>query len=202
MFVGSSNKDKASRKYAAVSKAIREELDKYGELKSFGLSKSNKNRLYKVLSKEESLGLSVDISRVYDSILDNKNSIHRFKDYALKRLIKGKLVEMISRGLVFSNIPTYIHIFVDEQSTATDGIYSLRETIYEELKVGVTNFQYSTTFLPVFYSELICDVKFMDSSKSHLIQASDVLANRIWSSYKTNSAELRRIENHFCLRLP
>lgn len=202
VFLGKEAKDNATRRYRAVCKKIRKEMHCSGEIKAFGLSNHNKNRLYKVLAEEESMGLTVDIERVYGSILDNKKSIHRYKDYVLKMLIKEKLRELILAQKINPNLPVFLHIFVDEQPTSTDGFYKLRDSIYEEVKVGIINYQYSKRYPPLFNSTVDCEVKFVDSSKYPLIQASDILANRIWNSFKLKRPRLRNFVHHKCLRMP
>ena len=72
VFISKESKDDAIRKYRTVCQKIRDEIKSDGEIKAFGLSNRNKNRLYQILAKEESVGLTVDIERVYSSILDNK----------------------------------------------------------------------------------------------------------------------------------
>lgn len=202
VFVGKESKDNAIRKYRAVCETIREETQNTQEIKAFGLSNHNKNRLYKVLSEEESVGLTVDIERVYDSILENKKSIHRYKDYVLKMLVKEKLKELIFEQKINPDEPVSLHIFVDEQPTSTDGFYKLRDTIYEEVKVGIANFQYNRMRVPLFNSSVGCEVTFVYSSKFPLVQASDILANRIWNSFRLKKPKLRAFVHHKCLHMP
>jgi len=202
VFIGKESKDDAIRKYRAVCQKIRDEIKSDGEIKAFGLSNRNKNRLYQILAKEESVGLTVDIEHVYSSILDNKKSIHRYKDYVLKMLVKEKLKELIFEQKINPNGSVALHIFVDEQPTSTDGFYKLRDTIYEEVKVGITNFQYNKRHAPLFNSSVKCDVTFVDSSKYPLVQASDILANRIWNSFRLKKPNLREFVNHKCLHMP
>ncbi|WP_270693089.1 DUF3800 domain-containing protein [Enterococcus malodoratus] len=201
-FVGKSVKEKARGRYKNTVCRIRNRSSLEGELKATYLEKNDRNELYKVMKKEHSMGLTVDIQRVRDSILDEKKSIHRFKDYVLKRLIKDKMNELIDLGLIDPNKDVRLSICVDEQGTATNGYYNFHESVYEELKNGVHNFNYGTFYEPIVFGELELSVNYCDSKNNYLIQASDILANRIWVSFKAKVPEMRDIPQHLCLRLP
>lgn len=154
------------------------------------------------MKNEESVGLTVDISRVHNSILDDKKSIHRYKDYVLKRLVKNKMNDLIGRGLVDPYQDIKLRICVDEQGTATNGIYNFKESVYEELKTGISNFNYGTFYEPIVFGNFEIGVEYCDSKNNYLIQASDILANRIWVSFKIGDRGMRNIPNHMCLKLP
>ena len=90
-----------------------------------------------------------------------------------------------------------MHIFVYEQSTSTDGFYKLRDTIYEELKVGISNFQYNKMRALLLNSS----VDFVASSKFPLVQAGDILANRIWNSFRLKQPKFRAFMHHKYLHM-
>lgn len=202
VFLDSSDKDSAKRKYCNVNKKIKKSLGVSGELKACHLERKHKNSLYRTIKDIESAGLTVEIKRVNSNILDHKKSIHRYKDYVLKMLIKEKLKELINRDLINSKEDVRIMIYVDEQATATNGYYNLKESVYEELKNGVQNFNYGIFYPPIFKGRVTVSVQYCDSKNHYLIQASDILANRIWTSFMVSNEELRNIPNHRCLRLP
>ncbi len=91
---------------------------------------------------------------------------------------------------------------MDEQATATDGFYSLKDSIFEELKKGIVNFDYGKFHEPLFTGKVKVNVSYCNSANNYLIQASDILANRLWTSFIKENKELRKIPNHRCLRLP
>ena len=202
VFENKETKNGASRKYRNAVKKIRTTTKREDEIKSFGSEKQHKRSLYNVLRSEQSLSAVVDIPRVYDNILSSKKSIHRYKDYVLKRLVKSKLLEMIAIGTINPNENIEIFVYVDEQATATDGFYSLRDSIFEEVKRGISNYDYGTFHEPIFSKNVEVTVEFCDSKHNYLIQASDILANRIWTSYVSNKVELRNIPNHNHLLFP
>ena len=194
--------DIAKRKYRALVRKIQTSLGRDDEIKAFGLDDNFKRALYNVMRKEESLSLVVDISRVYDSILSSPKSICRYKDYILKRAIKAKIKSMIDHNTVAVDDEIAISIYIDEQLTATDGIYGLRETIKEEFQYGIKNYNYETFYPPLFQNQVSVNVEYCESKKNYMIQACDILANRIFASYKYNKPELREIPNHKHLTFP
>src|SRR5690606_8345384 len=120
----------------------------------------------------------------------------------LKRAIKEKIIKLIKSGYVDPQKFVYLRIYIDEQLTATDGYYDLEGTIYEELVNGIINFDYNTFHTPILHGGAKIKIKFLDSKNNDLIQASDVLANRLRASFVYNNPELRRKPNHSYLQFP
>ncbi|MFZ7301455.1 DUF3800 domain-containing protein [Enterococcus gallinarum] len=201
-FIGNESKESARRLYCSTLKRIRAQVNIEGELKACFLEPKHKYDLYRVLKNEHSMGLTVDIKRVHENILNEKNSIHRYKDYVLKRLIKARLNDFIAKGLLDPNEDILINICVDAQATATNGYYNFRDSVYEELKNGIINYNYGTFYEPLFFGKVEIHVRYCDSKSNYLVQASDILANRLWTSFFVNNPEMRAIPNHICLRLP
>ncbi|MCZ4362472.1 DUF3800 domain-containing protein [Enterococcus lactis] len=201
-FIGKDNKEIAKRKYKKVVQRIQTKRGNREELKTCYLDKSEKYELYRVLKNEHSMGLTVDIKRVQSNILDHKKSIHRYKDYVLKRLVKEKIKLLINRGLLNPEDDLKLCICVDEQATASNGYYNFEESVYEELKNGVHNFNYGVFYEPIWKGKLEINVSYCDSKHNYLIQASDILANRLWTSFKIDNREMRNIPEHSCMRLP
>lgn len=198
-FISDKHRQSASRRYHAVAKKIKNNVHIDGEVKSSKLKPKHKQSLFSTISKESLLYLCVQNDQVYDNILADKKSIHRYKDYVLKMMIKAKIKDYIVKGEIDPEKPILINILVDEQGTATDGIYSLKNSIYEELANGISNFNYGTFHPPVFSSDVTVDVEYCDSSKNTLIRAADIVANRVWHSYLTNKPQLRQFDD--CVRL-
>ena len=203
VFVDDKEKEEAKRKYKALNKKIRREEGRDDEIKACNTCKRHKRALYNVLREYESLSVVVRINHLYDYILSDKKSICRYKDYILKRLIKEKAKEIISKGLIDSDVDTQILINIDEQLTASNGYYNLKESIQEELKFGIYNYDYGKMHPNVFNGDLDIVIKYCESKNDYLIQASDILANRIFSSYKYNQPNLRNgMPNHKFLTMP
>jgi len=83
------------------------------------------------------------------------------------------------------NIQT-LYINIDEQTTKTNGYYSLKEGIFEELKYGIYNYNYSIMHTPLLNSELEVKLCYQKSEKSYLIQAADLIAGTIRRLYLNN----------------
>lgn len=196
IFLSDEDKNHAKRKFISLLSKIKKERRTTCELKASELPRKHKNALYNVMKNCESFHVYVPIKRVKPHILNSKRSITRFKDYALKRGIKEKMKQLIKSGLIDPSRVESIIINVDEQLTSTDGIYSFNESITEELLHGIYNFDYDKQFEPILFCNPKISTHFCDSSKNYLIQASDILANRVRASYAYNRIELRKIPNH------
>lgn len=201
-FLGKDHRENAHRKYRTVSDRIKRGLHLHCEVKTCRIKPKQKNKLYKIMRGYDSFSVAVKISEIRSYILNDKNSIHRYKDYVLKRIIKEEVKKLLFMGKIANNEEIHIHIFVDEQNTATNGIYGLGDSVQEELAKGISNFNYGTFYKPILHGKLFVDVTYCDSSKDYLIQASDILANRIWDSYYLNNEKLRSLDNHTSLILP
>ena len=185
-----------------ANKKIRQATGKTGELKASVLEAKYKRALFNSTRSYESVSAAVNLSRIYDHILEKKKSRCRYKDYILKLCVKRKLQELISRGIIKSDEDIIIEICIDEQLTATNGYYSLEDSIWEELKHGIANWDYGMVHQNVFSQDVSVHIHYCDSSKYYLIQAADILANRIWTSYRVGNPDLRKINNHMFLTFP
>lgn len=203
VFIGIESRNDANREYRTLSDNIRKELNHIGELKAKHLKGTkHKRALVKVLKNYESMACVISLPTIKKSITSNKLSIHRYKDFALKIAIKRKLETLINTGHVDPSKNTELNIFIDEQHTSTDGFYSLSESIREEFVNGIRNLDYGSFHPPLFTGEVAIKVKFCDSSGNYLIQASDILANRMHTSFNYENPELRRLPKLHIVRLP
>ena len=194
--------ESAKRKYINANKKLKKALGRTDELKAANLDAKHKRSLFNSVREYDSVAVVVDISRVYDHILADKKSICRYKDYVLKRCVKNKLKRLIADGIISKDEEIKISIYIDEQLTATNGYYDLRDSIMEELQYGIANFDYGIRHPHLFDANVIVNIQYCDSSSNYLIQASDILANRIWTSYRTKNRNLRQIDHHMTLTFP
>ncbi|CDZ74854.1 hypothetical protein ING2D1G_0695 [Peptoniphilus sp. ING2-D1G] len=202
IFLSKSTKEAARNRYKKINRKIKQSIHRNDELKGCNIDNKHKRALFNAMRKEYSCHLKVDIDKIYNYILNNKNSIVRYKDYVLKRLIKTIIEKFIKNGEIDANKPIKLMISIDEQLTATDGIYDLKQSIYEELVYGIVNFDYGRNFNPILHGDCELTVSFCDSKNNYLVQASDILANRIFNSYRFNKPEWRKIKNHIYLTFP
>lgn len=201
-FLSKIKMEDAKRRYRNMVHIVKNATHIDGEIKASKLKQKYKNKLFQVFKYEQSFSVAVDISKVYDHILGSKNSIHRYKDYVLKRIIKREILNYINKNIIDVKDDLKIHIHLDEQATATNGVYTLKESIYEELAEGISNYDYGTFHDPVMEGKVIVSVQYCDSSMNYLIQSADILANRIENSYYFGDQNLREIPNHLCLNMP
>ena len=179
VFTNRNELDSAKRKYIHANKMLKNALCVSTELKASNLVPKHKRSLYNSVKDYRSVAAVVEISRLYDYVIENKKSICRYKDYILKRCIKNELELMITDGILSKNEDITISIYIDEQLTATNGYYDLRDSIKEELKHGIINFNYGISYPNVFDANVEVIIHYCDSSTNYMIQASDILANRI-----------------------
>lgn len=201
-FLDKNEKDIAKRKYRKLVNEIQGSLNRACELKACQLSNKHKRALFNVMRTYESLSVVIDINRVYNYILANGKSICRYKDYILKRLVKEQIQSFIRDKKIDAGADVRIYVNVDEQLRSTNGIYNLETSIYEELKYGIVNYDYGKVHKPIFYGDIEVKVKYCESKNDYLIQAADILANRIFVSYRECNPDLRRLKGHRRLIFP
>lgn len=194
--------DSARVRYTNLAWQIQKTLRTTRELKACSLRPKYKRALYNVLRHENSIALVVDITRTYDKILYSSHSICRYKDYILKIVIQAQIDRMIAHHTLNPYEDISIYIYIDEQFATTDGIYGLREALKEELQFGILNYDYNKIRSPLFKGEVNVHLSYCDSKINYMIQACDILANRIFCSYKYRKSQLRDIPNHLCLTFP
>ncbi len=102
--------------------------------------------------------------------------------------IKDKFVELISRGLINAKDVENLYFFVDEHTTATNGIYELREALEQEFKYGTYNFDWMHYYPPIFPNLKQVNVTFSNSEKTTLVRAADIVANHVF--YLSNNFDL------------
>lgn len=201
-FTNRNDLDAAKRKYINANKKLKKELKTNEELKAYGLSNKHRRALFNSVKEYDSVSCSVKIPALC-KVLYDKKSVCRYKDYVLKRCVKAMLQKFIKEGRINPSEDIELFVNVDEQQTATNGYYDLKSTIFEELKFGIQNWDYGTFHKPIFYGDVKVYVKYCDSKKNYLIQASDILANRVWNSFRENKSHLRTgIPNHLHLTFP
>ncbi|VTS33429.1 Uncharacterised protein [Streptococcus porcinus] len=196
-------KNKAKSIYKKRVKQIAGENNFDFELKASNLKDYNhRNSLYKVLRQELTFSVAIDNHYLKDYIVQDKKSRQRFKDYAISRIIKKLFNKLISHGYINCDDDIELFLNIDQQGFATNGLYGLGDGIFEELHEGIYNFSYGKFFKPILTGDFKVCTKSCVSENDYLIQAADILANRIWNSYTINDYNLRIIPNHTYLKLP
>ena len=124
-----------------------------------------------------------------NDVLNVKHSRGRRTDYYQKRIIKEIIKRLIADRVIDPHKKLKLVIRIDESPRSTNGIYDLKESIIEEFVYGITNFNYGCKFSPILFGGLDLDLKYVDSKKEILVQASDffvgyVNATLLWKTKK------------------
>ena len=202
--IENNNKEILSRKYNKAERDIRRSNPKYRdiELKATNLSNKNKVKLFRSLNNEYKFATIINQSKVYDDFYKHKKSKQRYLDYAYKIGVKKAFQQLIKEKVIDPNEVTGLYFYIDEHTTATDGVYELKESLETEFKIGVTNFKYNKVHKPIFKNLKYLDLKFCNSSKNTLVRAADIIANRVYYLYKNDKPKLLKTSNLNCTYLP
>lgn len=169
------------------------------EIKSHTTNNKFRRRIVNLIKNSRyanSYATTIYIRDIPDNILNVKHSRGRRTDYYQKRIIK----EIIKKLILEKDIDPYkklkLVIRIDESPRATNGIYDLETSIIEELVYGITNFDYGCTFPPILFGEFILDLKYVDSKKETLVQASDFFVGYVNSTlmWKPKREELSFVD--------
>lgn len=194
LIVGKENVLNFKREYKSIQKEIfkKEEYKNVEELKGYTLKLKDKSRLLNLIRKNFTSSLFVKNQNIdKKEILNNKSTNGRYKDFILKLLIKKTLKQLIKEEKINPFKKIHLIISIDEQSTKSNGIYSLKDAIYEELKVGVINFNYKFKTSPIIFSDLVIDLNYKKSHHDILIQSADLIAHDTWRYKMFNNFKLK-----------
>lgn len=204
LVIENNNKQILSRKYSKAERDIRRSNPKYRdiELKATNLSNKYKVKLFRSLNNEYKFATIINQSKVYDDFYKHKKSKQRYLDYAYKIGVKKAFQQLIKEKVIDPNEVTGLYFYIDEHTTATDGVYELKESLETEFKIGVTNFKFNKVHKPIFKNLKHVDVKFCNSSKNTLVRAADIIANRVYYLCKNDKQKLLKTSNLNCTYLP
>ena len=186
VFLNKKDKDKFITQYRQIIKKIRcSECNKdinncdndCPEIKNSKIkSASNKRWIMNYIKKYPMFCCIIDNSRVKNYILESKSSKGRYLDYAQKLLIKKIFLDLIGEGKINSNKPIKLTMYIDEQTTKSNGYYNLKESIKEEFLHGIINYNYGVIHEAILYSSFEIDIHYVDSKKNYIVQAADFVA--------------------------
>lgn len=149
------------------------------ELKHNNLSQKDKRRFLGFVKKYYVIGCVINNEKVYDNIMESKAAKGRFTDYVIRKTIISFFRKMIKTGKINPHKPVKLIINMDEQSTKSNGYYSLGEGIKEELKYGISNYNYFFPPRPILFSDFELQLLYRHSDQSYVIQAADLIAGSI-----------------------
>jgi len=194
LFLSKDEKDSQARKYKSAEEIVRLSECKTPncEIKATAISNKSKGKLYRALNDCEKFGIIINQNKLRKEIFSTKKHKQRYLDFAYKIAIKRKFEHMIKEGLINPLKVENIYFFVDEHTTATDGIYELRESMLQEFKEGMFSTDYVSFKEPIFPNLKILEVSFCNSSKNTLVRAADIVANKLY--YAAVNARLDKID--------
>ncbi len=182
MFFTKDSKDSAARKYLNAENVIRkiEGLSQNDEVKACRISNNSKNKLYRSLNQIDKFGIVIHQKNLFDPLFLNKKSKQRYLDWAFKMSIKDYLEKLIERNEICAEEVYNLLIYVDEHTTATDGVYELKESIEQEFKIGTYSQNYMYFHRPLFPNLNQVRVEYCNSSTTVLVRAADIVANKLY----------------------
>lgn len=196
-------RDVCTRKYIHAERTLRESGRYKGvrELKATNITNKDKGELFRALSQYQRFGVVIKQKKVLSRVFDGKKDKQRYLDYAYKIGLKRLFESLITNGKISPDEVKNIFVCVDEHTTATNGIYELRQALEQEFKFGTYNATYSKFFPPIFNNLDSVTVDFCNSEKKTLVRAADIVANRLYYLACQNIADL---DGHgiFVVKLP
>lgn len=173
-----------------------------GELKATAISNKAKGKLYRSLNNIEKFGIVIHQKELLDNVFIGKKVKQRYLDWAYKIALKRKLEDMIERGLIRPEEVEKIFVYVDEHTTATSGIYDLKESLFQEFKYGGFNYTWNRHYPPLFGNLNDLQVRYCDSSVNTLVRASDIIANKLYHCAIRSEEYTLKSENFHIMQHP
>lgn len=201
---GKEQKEALSRMYSHVEKTLRE--SKYPnakiELKASNVTNIEKGKLYRGLNAAYKFSVVIKLKSINRNVFENKKHKQRYMDFAYKMVLKKCFSTLINNKIIKSNKIENIVVCVDEHTTATDGLYELKENLLREFKIGTFNPNYQHYFDPIFPNLKNLDVHFCNSKTNTLVRAADIIANHSYHKAKEDDGYLKNLRNTFVLYMP
>ena len=202
LFLSKKEKDKFITQYRTIINDIKCSYcnicnKKCPEIKNTNIKKSDKRRIMNYLNRYYTIALVVENDNVYDYIKQSKSAKGRFIDYSLRRLIKEIIKALIKEEKIDPNKAIRLIINIDQQSTKSNGYYNLHDGLIEELKHGISNYNYFSQKAPIIFSDLEVKISYQDSGKSYVVQAADLLAGTIRKKAIDNSYDISESLSEF-----
>ena len=157
LFLSKKEKDKFITQYRTIINDIKCSYcntcnKKCPEIKNTNIKNGDKRRIMNYLNRYYTIALVVENDNVYDYIKQSKSAKGRFIDYSLRRLIKEIIKTLIKEEKIDPNKAIRLIINIDQQSTKSNGYYNLHDGLIEELKHGISNYNYFSKKNPIIFS--------------------------------------------------
>lgn len=180
VFLSKEDKEVETRKYSNVERVIRKNGNYKSELKASTVSIKDKQKLYRSLNGCYKFGAVIDQQRVLAPIWEDKKDKQRYLDYAYKIGVKRLFQRLIQDGVIDPHSVRCLYFNIDEHTTATNGKYELRESLEQEFKRGVYNYENNWRIPPIFTDLQHVGLTHCNSETARMIRAADIIANNIY----------------------
>ena len=202
LFLSKKEKDKFITQYRTIINDIKCSYcnacnKKCPEIKNTNIKNGDKRRIMNYLNRYYTIALVIKNYNVYDYIKQSKSAKGIFIDYSLRRLIKEIIKTLIKEEKIDPNKAIRLIINIDQQSTKSNGYYNLHDGLIEELKHGISNYNYFSQKVPIIFSDLEVKISYQDSGKSYVVQAADLLAGTIRKKAIDNSYDISESLSEF-----
>lgn len=202
IFLDKATKDGAARKYIRAERALDTELPRGAELKACVLPNAQKGKLFRALNQYYKFSCTIQEKRVLDNIFHNSKDKQRYLDFAYKIAVKRAFEKMIGENLIAPEEVKQIFFCVDEHSTATSGIYELRESMEQEFKRGTYNWNFATHYPPIFPKLQGVSLRFCNSASTTLVRAADIVANKAYHLSRIGDMDTLQEKMYSAITLP
>ena len=156
--------------------------NKCPELKHYNLKKRDRHIFIDYLKNYPLFSCVINTNKIYKSILKNTKSKGRYIDYAIKIMIKNVIQNLVKEEKININEDLELIIFIDESSYKSNGYYSLKESIYKELKMGIGNIKDNINFKNILNANLKVNIYYKNSKYNYLIQCADLITGYVRKS--------------------
>lgn len=126
IFTSKSERDNYNRKYLSAERNISKAYPPGIELKASYISNKHKLKLFKATGECIRFGAVINEKKLIRNIFSDKRSKQRFLDYAYKISLKNAFQQMANDSLMHFEDVRNVNLFIDEHTTATNGLYELR----------------------------------------------------------------------------
>lgn len=182
LFTNKDSRDDAVRLYRSVEEEISCKYAPGVELKATTVKGKHKRRLFGATHGFYRFGGIVNQKTVNAGYYSHKKSKQRYLDFVYKLSVKNALLQLQQNEALDLDAIERLIIYTDEHTTATDGIYELREAVYHELHIGTQNYEHNLFFPPILANLKDVELKSCDSKQFPLVRAADIIANTIYRS--------------------
>lgn len=182
MFLSNQDRDDAARMYIHAERTLRNAKNISGgvEVKASTIDPASKNKLYRSLNHSHKFAAVVHQKNVLDRIFESKKDKQRYLDYVYKMAVKNKFRSLIRSGQIVPEEVERLYFYVDEHTTATNGLYELRESLEQEFKYGTYNMSFNVHYPPIFPHLLSVELNFCNSANNTLVRSADIIANKVY----------------------